>query len=269
MRARAVTKPRGFALVIVLWTIVLLSFVMTHMVAAGRTETHIAANYVANADAETQADGAVVETVFRMIDGSDAHWDVGGPYVLNMRQAKATVTIRSEGGKVNPNTASQQLLAALMSASGAQASVAAAVSQAMLDWRQTDDNDQNGAARKAAQYRAARLDYAPPGAPFESLDEIQRVVGMTPELFRRLKPNLSIYQTNDPDISIAEPAVVKALRTLALPPQPPNAEVTQIVSITARVTTDRGGRFFRHAVVRIDPPASQTYGILAWDTDAK
>ena len=92
---------------------------------------------------------------------------------------------------------------------------------------------------------------------------------MTPELFRRLKPNLSIYQTADPDISVAEPAVAKALRTLALPPQPPNADVTQIVSIVARVTTERGGHYLRHAIVRVDPPESQTYGILAWDTDAQ
>jgi len=264
------TKPRGFALVIVLWTLVLLSFVMTHMVTAGRTEARIAANFVANADAETQADGAVVETVFRMIDTSDAHWEAGeGSYVLNMRKAKATITIASEGGKVNPNTASQQLLAALLSACGAQPSQAAMISAAMLDWRQSDDNDAKAADRKIAQYRAAHLDYAPPGAPFESLDEIQRVIGMTPELFRRLKPNLSIYQTADPDIATAEPAVAKALRTLALPPQPPNADVTQIVSIVARVTTERGGRFTRHAMVRVDPPESQTYGILAWDTDAR
>jgi general secretion pathway protein K len=142
------------------------------------------------------------------------------------------------------------------------------VSAAMLDWRQSDDNDQKGPARKMAQYRAAGLDYAPPGAPFESLDEIQRVIGMTPDLFRRLKPNLSIYQTGDPDIGTAEPAVVKALRTLALPPQPANTDVTQIVSIVARVTTERGGHYLRHAIVRVDPPEAQTYGILAWDTDA-
>ena len=270
MRLRPARSPRGFALIIVLWTLVMLSYVMTHMVAAGRTETRIAANFVANADAETQADGAVVETIFRVVDASDSHWDIGGgPYGLRMKQAKATVTIASESGKVNPNTASQQMLAALMAAVGAPPSQAAAVSHAMLDWRQSDDNDQTGTARKIAQYRAARLDYAPPGAPFESLDEIQRVLGMTPDLFRRLKPNLSIYQTGDPDIATALPAVAKALRTLNLPPQPPNADVTQIVSIVARVTTDRGGHFLRHAVVRIDPPQSQTYGILAWDTEAQ
>jgi general secretion pathway protein K len=262
-------RSRGFALVIVLWTLVLLSFVMIHMMTAGRTETRIAANFVANADAETQADGAVMEAVFRLIDTSDAHWDIGdGPHVLRMRQAKATVTVTSESGKVNPNTASQQMLAALMSAVGAPPSQARQVSAAMLDWRQSDDNDQTGPARKSAQYQAAHLDYAPPGAPFETLDEIQRVIGMTPDLFRRLKPNLSLFQTSDPDIATAEPAVAKALKTLALPPQPPNPDITQIVSITARVTTERGGRYLRHAIVRVDPPGTQTYGILSWDTDA-
>jgi general secretion pathway protein K len=270
MRFGAATKARGFALIIVLWTLVLLSFVMTHMVTAGRTETRIAANFVANADAETQADGAGVETIFRVIDTSPSHWDVGGgPYGLRMKQAKATITIASEAGKVNPNTASQQMLAALMSAVGAQPSQAASVSRAMLDWRQSDENNKNDTERKIAQYRSARLDYAPPGAPFESLDEIQRVIGMTPDLYRRLKPNLSIYQTGDPDISVASPAVAKALRTLNLPPQPPNGDVTQIVSIVARVVTDRGGHFLRRAVVRIDPPESGTYGILAWDTEAQ
>jgi general secretion pathway protein K len=262
-------KSRGFALIVVLWTLVLVSFVMTHMMAAGRTEARIADNFVANADAEAQADGAVMEAAFRLVDASDAHWDIGGgPYGLRMKQATATVTIASESGKVNPNTASQQLLAALMTAVGAQPSVAASVSRAMIDWRQADQNNANDTQRKISQYRSARLDYAPPGAPFETLDEIQRVIGMTPDLFRRLKPNLSIYQTGDPEIAMASPAVVKALRTLNLPTTPANADVTQIVSITARVTTERGGHFLRHAVVRVDPPESQTYSVLAWDTEA-
>src|SRR6185437_17069280 len=97
MKFGAAVRSRGFALIIVLWTLVLLSFVMTHMVTEGRTEARIAANFVANADAETQADGAVVETIFRVIDTSQSHWDVGGgPYGLRLQKAKATITIASE-----------------------------------------------------------------------------------------------------------------------------------------------------------------------------
>ncbi len=271
MKTRGAIGPRGFALVIVLWTLVLLSFVMTHMIAAGRTETHIAANFVANADAETQADGAILETVFRIIDTSEAHWDVGDgqQHVLRMQQAKASVAIVSESGKVNPNSASTQMLAALMVACGARQAQAAALAGAMLDWRQSDDNNDKAAmARKLAQYRSARLDYGPPGAPFESLDEIGKVIGMTPDLLGRLKPNLSLFQNGDPAPEAATPAVARALKSLALPPVPPNADVQQTVSIYARVTTERGGHYLRHAVVRIDPPASQTYSVLLWDTDA-
>jgi general secretion pathway protein K len=262
-------RSRGFALVIVLWTLVLLSFVMTHMIAAGRTETRIAANFVANADAETQADGAVLETVFRIMDMSDAHWDVGdGQHVLRMNQAKAAIAIVSEDGKVNPNSASAQMLAALMVATGAKQAQAAALAKAMLDWRQTDDNNDKAAMeRKLAQYRGARLDYGPPAAPFESLDEIGKVIGMTPDLLSRLKPNLSLFQNGEPQPAIATPAVAKALKSLAQPPVPPNADIQQTVSIYAQVTTDRGGHYRRHAVVRIDPPASQTYSVLLWDTE--
>jgi general secretion pathway protein K len=263
-------RSRGFALVIVLWTLVLLSFVMTHMIAAGRTETHIAANFVANADAETQADGAILETVFRIIDASDAHWNVGdGPHVLRMRQAKASIAIVDESGKVNPNTASTQMLAALMVVCGARQAQAAALAKAMLDWRQSDDgNDKAAPERKLAQYRAARLDYGPPSAAFESLDEIGKVIGMTQDLLSRLKPNLSLFQNGDPEPGTATPAVARALKSLAVPPVPPNADVQQTVSVYAQVTTERGGRYLRHAVVRIDPPTSQTYSILAWDNDA-
>jgi hypothetical protein len=41
------------------------------------------------------------------------------------------------------------------------------------------------------------------------------------------------------------------------------------ISIVAQVTTGSGGHFLRHAVVRLEPPATQNYAILAWDTDTE
>jgi general secretion pathway protein K len=264
-------KPGGFALVIVLWTLVLLSFLMTHMVTAGRTETRIAANFVANAQAEAEADGAVMETIFRLVDRSDGHWTVGdGPHLLRLRHGRAQVTILAESGKVNPNAASIELMAALLVACGAEPAQAGPLAAAILDWRDPGDRPRLGGA-KLPQYRAAGLDYAPPNAQFESLDEIQRVLGMTPDLFRRLKPHLSLYQPGDPDPHTADPVVAAALKSLAARPQIANgnAQTAMTVTISALVTTDSGGHFLRHAVVRLEPPATQNYAILAWDTDAE
>jgi general secretion pathway protein K len=264
-------RSRGFALVIVLWTLVLLSFLMTHMVTTGRTETRIAANLVANAEAEAQAEGAVMETVFRLIDASDAHWNVeDGPHLLKLHRATATVTIRAESGKVNPNAAPIELMAALLVGCGAGPAQAGPLAAAILDWRDPGDRARMGGA-KLPQYRAAGLNYGPPSAQFESLDEIQRVVGMTPELFQRLKPHLSLYQPGDPDPRMADAIVAAALKSLPTRPQVRNTDgqPARAVSITAQVTTESGGHFVRHAVVRLEPPGTQNYAILAWDTDTE
>ena len=62
-------RPRneGFALIIVLWTLVLISF-MAHVTASGRTEIRIPNNLAANAVALAAADGAIYEAMFNLAD---------------------------------------------------------------------------------------------------------------------------------------------------------------------------------------------------------
>ena len=56
---RAFRADRGFALLIVLWMLVLIAFITMHVTVAGRTEVRIAANLTANAAAQAAADGAI------------------------------------------------------------------------------------------------------------------------------------------------------------------------------------------------------------------
>ena len=49
----------GFALIIVLWTLVLISFLCGQITARGRTEIRIASNLVVNGVASAAADGAI------------------------------------------------------------------------------------------------------------------------------------------------------------------------------------------------------------------
>ena len=56
---KAAARSRGFALLIVLWTLVLIAFVVAQVTAAGRTEIRIAGNLAANAAAQAAADGAI------------------------------------------------------------------------------------------------------------------------------------------------------------------------------------------------------------------
>src|SRR6266702_1320200 len=72
-------EPSGFALIIVLWTLVLIAFIVAHITASGRTEVRIAGNLVANAVAEAAADGAIFEAIFNLSDPRpEQRWPVDG-----------------------------------------------------------------------------------------------------------------------------------------------------------------------------------------------
>src|SRR5690348_7085676 len=61
-------RSGGFALIVVLWTLVLIGFIVTHLSASGRTEIRIAGNLVANSAAQAAADGAIYEAIFNLSD---------------------------------------------------------------------------------------------------------------------------------------------------------------------------------------------------------
>src|SRR5215831_8873131 len=71
-------RQRGFALLIVLWSMALLALIGTRITAAGRAGAQLATNLRASAIAEAAADGAVFEALFHFMDSSDGHWPVDG-----------------------------------------------------------------------------------------------------------------------------------------------------------------------------------------------
>lgn len=269
-RAGSAHKPgnrRGFALLIVLWSLVLLGLLVTHLSATGRSEARIASNYAANAAAEAQADGAVFEAAFRVINND---WVSDGKLQqLQLAHGTVRLTVLSEAGKINPNVATPELLASLLRVLGVDGDQASAIAAAMADWREPGDQPRpNGG--KAPEYRAAGLDHGPPSGSFESLDEIGRVMGVTPQILAALRPHLTLYQFTDTDPNLADPVVLRAIQQM---PKTPNQQVLpatlangmQTMSVTAEAHSDNGGVFTRHAVIRVGPAFDRGYQILAWD----
>lgn len=260
---------RGFALLIVLWTMGLLALLGTHLAATGRGETELASNLRNAASAQAAADGAVFGAVFHLLDAGRGGWAANGDArELRLPGGVAEVRVESEAGKVNPNTASVELMAALLRRLGADANTAADVAAAIADWRfPSADPRPHGA--KAPQYRAAGRDYGPPNAPFETLDELGLVLGMTPDLLARLMPHLSLYNPGDPDPSQADPVVAQAIKDATGQAAGPVANErrpgTRVVSITATVLGAGGARFTRRAIVRVGQASDGgLYRILRW-----
>lgn len=188
-------RQDGVALVLVLWVITLLTVIAGNFAYSMRGEAQIARNLLSTAQAQARADAGVQLAWFELLKPpSEALRWQGNGAVHEMLQGGVLlqVSILDESGKIDLNTASDELLKGLFKSAGLDDSASAALSAAVLDWRSPGDLKRlNGA--KEPDYRAAGKNYGPPNAPFETVDELQRVLGMTPALYRQLAPALTIY----------------------------------------------------------------------------
>lgn len=266
------TRQRGFALLLVLWAMVLLSLIGTRIAASGRAEVQLAANVRDAAVTEAAADGAIQEAAFHLLDAPPRQWAAdGGKRLVAMPGVAVEVRVESEDGKVNPNVVSSALLVALLREVGADSRTAGLVADSILRWRfpwvRAGMNDPSLAA-----YKAAGLDYGPAGAPFRSLDELGAVLGMTPDLLARVRPYVSVFAGSEPDPASASAPVLAAMRAAsgeANVSVPAERGQPSVVGITAIAAGPNGTRFARHAVVRLShDPRTSPAEILAWDTPA-
>jgi general secretion pathway protein K len=204
-------RQRGFALLIVLWTVGFLALLGTQIVAAGRSDTQLADNLKQEAVLQAAADGAAANVMFLMTAAKDPRFRADGvERALRVGQTPVLVRVANEGDRINLNTASSPLLRALVIDVGGAPGLADRLAAAILDWRTSGATSrQNGA--KASDYRAAGRAYGPPGTPFQSVDELADVLGMTPDLYARMAPHLTVLTEGDPDLSTRDPVVARAL----------------------------------------------------------
>jgi general secretion pathway protein K len=259
----------GFALIVVLWTLVLIAFVVAHLTATGRTEIRIAGNLVSNAGAQAAADGAIFEAIFYLSDPQpQQHWPVdGNARELLVGNVRVLVRIEDEAWRINPNSASPALLEALLRATGSDPENAHRLASAIGEWVGSAPipRPQN---LLLAEYGVAGLDYGPPGAPLETLDELSRVLGMTPAVLTAIRPHLTLFGPPEPSTATTDPFVAAALAETAQgapapsPAQPPPDVLT--IRVTATAFGARDARVTRSAVVRIGAALPQGYQVLAW-----
>lgn len=196
---------------VVLWTVGFLGLLGTWIVAAGRSDTQLAGNLKQDAELRAAADGAVADVLFQMLAVRNPRFQTDSA-VQQVRVGRTPVLVRvgSENDRINLNTASASLLHALFFELGSPPALANQLAAAILDWRTSGANPRpNGA--KAADYLAAGRTYGPPGTPFQSVDELADVLGMTPDLFERTAPHLTVLTDGDPDLTTRDPVVARAL----------------------------------------------------------
>lgn len=287
----------GVALVLVLWVITLLAVIAGNFAFSMRGEAQIAHNLLVNAQVKMRADAGVQLVWFELIKPlSDAQrlQANGIAREFMLEGSIVRVSLLDESGKIDLNTASDELLKSLFKSAGLSEDASAKLLNTVLDWRSPGYLKRlNGA--KEEDYRAAGKNYGPPNAPFETVDELQRVLGVTPELYARLAPALTVY-SKQPGIN---PAFAPREVLLALPgmnpvvaeqyivqrqqafmneqPAPPlsGASAVSVGSgfssylVRSEATMTDGTAFVRQTIVRTTSDPKQPIVVLTWgESDA-
>ncbi len=270
LRSRA--SQRGFALLIVLWTMVMLALLSAQITGAGRSEAQLAASLRNAAQLEASADGAIDETMWHMLEGSGAQWQPGsGAYDLPEPSGLVHVTIEDERGKMDINQVPPQLIAALLSTLGADTASAKDISTAIADWRsQSAPGDAQNSV--PPEYRMDGRAWGPPGQEFERLDELLLVRGVTPQLYQAALPYLTLDLEQAPWLQYASPlmltALDKAKQTAGISVEAPDVRGPIVLRIEAAAIGHGGERFVRRVVMRLDGTLSGPawkYRILEWE----
>ncbi len=188
-------RQKGVALVLVLWVVTLLTVIAGNFAFSMRSEAQIARNLLSMAQAQARADAGVQRAWYELMKPPTElkRWTGDGQaHVQSLDGGVLRVSIQDESGKIDIGTASEALLIGLFRSLGLGQDAAVALADCVQDWRDTDKLRRLHGAEEA-EYLAAGRTYVPPNAAFETVDELQRVLGVTPELFRRLEPIVTVY----------------------------------------------------------------------------
>ncbi len=215
----AIRNPQsGTVLIVTIWVVLVLAGLALVFARSVRVAAAVSANQVASLKAESVAAGALEYVVAKLTEKMQAQtttsqtstsgttdsyeeMQVGEGYFwilqLNLEDDREyRYGLTDEAGKINLNTASEEMLLKLP---GMTAELAASI----IDWRDTDSDVTAGGAEDE-YYLLQPTPYHCKNGPFETVDEILLVKGASEDLLYGEDTNLNGLldpQENDGDVS--------------------------------------------------------------------
>lgn len=277
------TTQRGMALLLVLWATTLLAILLGGYAVLARTQG-LQARYRL---AQTQAHYVAQAGLMRAIQDLHAtqpgrRWLADGrSYRFAFGQAQLEVSAVSDNGKVDLNTATLQVLQGLLRAAGLSDEAARQLATHIVTWRQPLVASR-ATGTTPLDYMAAGRNYRPRHGPFASIEELQMVWGVTPQLYARLASYVTIWSGRPiPDANTAPPLVLQAIPGLsaaqvqavlaaragnAAGPARPQVDNGSTQSIKSVAILADGTQAELRATVRWRPSQAGTepYAVLRW-----
>ncbi|MFO7605774.1 MAG: type II secretion system protein GspK [Desulfurivibrionaceae bacterium] len=179
---------RGFALVVVILVMLIISFLASQLIMQVRTDMKISANHKERIVGRMLAEAGVNLALFRLLDkpAIDYEEKVGGPGLLGgytyetvLSTGKIEYYAVSESGKIDLNRASIDLIRKFLAFQGLEPEEVDVVVDSLLDWRDNDDLHRVNGAEKD-YYEGLDTPYIPRNGKIEDPAEFFMIRGTGP-----------------------------------------------------------------------------------------
>ena len=145
-----------------------------------------------------------VQAILKNVDVANGYFVLG---------SAARPGLVDEERKINLNATSAEILSRLFqTVAGLSRQDAEEVAYALIDWMDSDSffgHPQYGA--EASYYENLKFPYTAKNKPYEFLDEMLLVKGMTPEIFEKIKPFVTVHGSGQVNIHTVSGEVLSAL----------------------------------------------------------
>jgi general secretion pathway protein K len=260
----------GFVLIAVIWFAGLIAVVAAGFAVTTRVNVLTGANIVHNAEAAAAADGMARLIAFRLAaePAALAGLSRDGAVTLCRWDDRTTVgiAIQDQGGLIDLNAAPETLLERLIAGLGAPGE-AAALAAAIADFRDVD-GDATAGVFEPDTYNG--MEFGPKNAPFQAVEELDQLPGVSESLYRRLLPLTTVNSAQpgfDPAVAPAALKQALGLSAASLPPEIAGlalASAGQTFGLDIMAVSASGARYRRLALVSLVRQPDRPFAILSW-----
>ncbi|MFQ3573790.1 MAG: hypothetical protein SNJ53_04065 [Thermodesulfovibrionales bacterium] len=191
----------GLVLVIVLWIITILMSIAISL--SYLTKIELLSTFTHSRETEFRyyalagIEKAKVEISYQTLkqgQQDDTVWRFDGtPYTFEIGDGMVEIRILDESGKIDINHANEEVLKRLLVNQGVDDDRATEIVDAIMDWKDPDDIPRPKGA-ESEYYQSLQRPYKAKNAPFESVDELINVKGITKEILYGTSKKNGIHQ---------------------------------------------------------------------------
>ncbi len=266
----ALHGARGFVLISVIWIVGLLAVIATAFTISVRSHGLAGRNVVNNGRAEYIANGMAMLTALRLATSSDAQ----STFKLNGEASGCTccgsvsvaIAIQDQGGLIDLNTASPQLLEAAFHGLELGAEKATALLSTLRDFRDPDGQSDGGGLEPATYPGKS---FGPKNAPLVTPEELDQLPGLDAGKFQKLMGMVTVHsQQPGIDLDRAPAILLQALgitdRTSAQAQSFASPSPGRVFTIDVTAELANHSRYARHAIVSLLRQPDRPFAVLAW-----